>query len=346
MLDKAAHETGAAMERFPRRRLVFTPVFSAVFLITACSAIAVAQPPAAVRQDQQQDQKSHSTTVITGQACLECHKPLTQAFTVSPHGKAAQLKGAEAITCDTCHGDPTRHNQNGNPGRISSPYKLPTAQANALCLNCHSRNESHAGWLGSPHDRNDMSCVSCHKEHHATSDRLLTRTGAPPTPLMLTQVSEKLLKNTEQELCLSCHKEKRKATMQRSTHLFSTEHGDTKVGCSSCHNPHGGEGRTMLADSSISQLCLQCHAEKRGPFLWEHPPVRENCNTCHVPHGSNNLNLLKSRSTVLCQSCHMHMMWRHQTIAGYDIFTFNQGCNNCHSNIHGSNHPSGRTFTR
>jgi len=346
MLKQTGHEKDAGTERILRRLLlVLTPVRSAVFQITICSVIAVAQPPAAVRQDQQPDLKSH-LTVVTGQACLECHKNLTQAFTVSPHGKVAQLKGRDAITCDTCHGDPTRHNQNGNPGRISSPYKLPTAQANALCLNCHSRDESHAGWLGSRHDRNDMSCVSCHKEHHVASDRLLTRTGLAPTAQMLAKVSDKLLKQTEQELCLSCHKEKRKATLQRSTHLFSTEHGDTKVSCTSCHNPHGGEGRTMLADSSVSQLCLQCHAEKRGPFLWEHPPVRENCNTCHVPHGSNNPNLLKSRSTVLCQSCHMHMMWRHQTVAGYDMFTFNQGCNNCHSNIHGSNHPSGRTFTR
>jgi predicted CXXCH cytochrome family protein len=343
MLKQTVHENGAATKGILRRSLVFRPVLSTVLLITISSAIGAAQPQAVA----QQDQKSRLTTVVIGQECLQCHRDLTQAYAVSPHGKVAQfLKGADAITCDTCHGDPTRHNVNGNPGRISSPYKLPTAEANALCLKCHSRDESHAGWLGSPHDRNDMSCVSCHREHHVGSDRLLTRTGGPPTPLMLTQVSEKLLKQTEQELCLSCHKDKRKATLQRSTHLFSTEHGDTKVTCTSCHNPHGGEGRRMLADSSITQLCLQCHAEKRGPFLWEHPPVRENCNTCHVSHGSNNPHLLKARSTVLCQSCHMHMMWRHQTVAGFDIFTFNQGCNNCHANIHGSNHPSGKAFTR
>lgn len=320
-------------------------VLSAFLLITLGSSIAVAQP---ARQEPPQDQKANlATTVFTGQDCLGCHRELTKAFALSPHGKVAQfMKGAEAMTCDTCHGDPARHNVNGNPGRISSPYKLPTAQANALCLNCHARDQSHAGWLGSPHDRNDMSCVSCHKEHHLSTDRLMTRNGILPTPLMVTKVNEMLLKDTEQELCLNCHKDKRKATLQRSTHLFATERGDTKVSCTSCHNPHGGEGRTMLADSSISQLCLQCHAEKRGPFLWEHPPVRENCNTCHVSHGSNNPNLLKARSTVVCQTCHMHMLWRHQTIAGYDIFTFNQGCNNCHSQIHGSNHPSGKTFTR
>ena len=34
------------------------------------------------------------------------------------------------------------------------------------------------------------------------------------------------------------------------------------------------------------------------------------------------------------------------TVAGFDVFTFNRGCVNCHSQIHGSNHPSGRTFTR
>jgi hypothetical protein len=33
-------------------------------------------------------------------------------------------------------------------------------------------------------------------------------------------------------------------------------------------------------------------------------------------------------------------------VAGFDVFTYNKGCVNCHTQIHGSNHPSGRAFTR
>ncbi len=323
--------------------VILSLVLSTVLLITMSSAIAVAQQKAAATQKQE----SVLTTVGTGQECLACHENLTTTFDLGPHGKAARfLKGAEAPTCDTCHGDSTKHNETAEPKDISSPSKMPAAQVSAMCLTCHARNQTHASWEGSAHDRGDMSCVSCHKVHHlSSSEKLRTRTGLAPTSLMQVHVSEKLLKLPGQELCLSCHMEKRKAILQRSTHLFATEHGDTKVTCISCHNPHGGEGKTMLVASSTTQLCYECHAERRGPFLWEHPPVREDCNICHVSHGSNNPSLLKSRPTFICQTCHMHTLWRHENVAGFDILTFNHGCTNCHSQIHGSNHPSGKTFT-
>lgn len=329
--------------RFFRKPAVLSQFLSTVLLMTMSAAIAVAQPKAVALREQ----PPPSITVAVGQECLKCHVEATRSFAISTHGKAAQfLKGGQSATCDTCHGDGKKHVESGRPRDILTPEKLPAERATAMCLNCHNRDQSHASWQGSSHDRKDMSCISCHKEHHAPSEKLLTRTGSPATPLMRKQVSQKLLKQTPQEMCLSCHKEKRKAIMQRSTHLFATEHGDAKVNCISCHNPHGGEGRTMLNASSTTQLCYECHAEKRGPFLWEHTPARENCNTCHVSHGSNNPNLLKARSTVLCQSCHMHMLWRHQTVAGFDMFTFNRGCANCHSQVHGSNHPSGKGLTR
>ena len=187
-----------------------------------------------------------------------------------------------------------------------------------------------------------MSCLSCHSEHHAKSQ-------------------EKMLASfTVEETCLRCHTSVRKTLFQRSTHLFRTEQWvasdrrqvrhdqptGLKMSCIACHNAHGGEGPKMLQANSINATCYQCHADKRGPFLWEHAPVKENCNTCHTPHGSNNESLLKTRSHQLCQQCHMHMLWRHQTVAGFDIFTFNKGCVNCHTQTHGSNHPAGKALAR
>jgi DmsE family decaheme c-type cytochrome len=119
-----------------------------------------------------------------------------------------------------------------------------------------------------------------------------------------------------------------------------------KVTCTSCHDPHGGEGRKMLAAHSTNDLCYTCHAEKRGPLLYEHPPVQENCLVCHTQHGSNNAMLLVRRPHQLCQQCHVNLLPRHETVAGFSIATFNRSCMDCHSQIHGSNHPSGRAFTR
>ena len=117
--------------------------------------------------------------------------------------------------------------------------------------------------------------------------------------------------------------------------------------CSSCHEPHGSLTESSLKQASINETCTDCHAEKRGPFLWEHEPVTENCVECHKPHGSVNENLLKSKPPVLCQSCHAND--DHASRAYGDektAFTAGESCLNCHSQIHGSNNSAGHNFQR
>jgi predicted CXXCH cytochrome family protein len=72
----------------------------------------------------------------------------------------------------------------------------------------------------------------------------------------------------------------------------------------------------------------------------------ENCANCHDPHGTNNPQLLKVRMPRVCDSCHVTS--RHPTVPTLlnSIRDFNRGCTNCHSKIHGSNHPSGDAFLR
>ena len=55
---------------------------------------------------------------------------------------------------------------------------------------------------------------------------------------------------------------------------------------------------------------------------------------------------VQARITQLCQSC--HQQGRHQTIPGVpaSIWIDNKACLNCHSQIHGTNHPSGPLFQR
>jgi DmsE family decaheme c-type cytochrome len=77
-----------------------------------------------------------------------------------------------------------------------------------------------------------------------------------------------------------------------------------KVTCTDCHNPHGSYSENLLKTATVNEVCWQCHAEKRGPFLWEHPPVTESCLNCHDPHGSQNDFLLKISRPRLCQQCH------------------------------------------
>lgn len=288
-------------------------------------------PPGLVQaQSTAQGGQAVQQTVV-GEKCMQCHKEVVQSFALDNHGKSAKfLKNSRAASCESCHGDGTKHNETGEPRDISNPPNLTKAQVNESCLQCHARDRTHLSWRGGQHDRSDMSCLSCHSAHHAKSEaKMLTR-------------------RTEEETCLSCHSNRRADFNKRSTHLFRTEDRNMKVGCSSCHNPHGGEGGKMLTNHSVNGLCYTCHAEKRAPVLWDHPPVRENCLNCHSPHGSSNPKLLTARTHLLCQQCHIHMLPRHSTTAGkpLDIWSFNRGCVNCHAMVHGSNHPGGRTLSR
>jgi len=115
----------------------------------------------------------------------------------------------------------------------------------------------------------------------------------------------------------------------------------------------------MLIKPTINQTCYSCHAEKRGPMLWEHAPVRENCVNCHQPHGSNHDKLLVAARPYLCQQCHNLSVGHNSTFyrdgqtaegallgGGQSPRIIGRTCQNCHSQIHGSNHPAGARFQR
>ena len=335
----------------------------------ACIVIASLDPPSIDAQSPNDSIVRIQSTRAGGSAevgarCVSCHRAYVDMSLSETHGKTAKfLNDSRAASCETCHGNGDKHIDNREKRIAAEDIENPTElrnpderrRASASCLQCHSGDRGHFNWQGSEHDRSDMSCMSCHNVHHAKLPgwALAARSRAlidgPSLDSTDIKFPEKMLASfTVEETCLRCHTDKRKAMFQRSTHLFRTENHNMKVGCSSCHNPHGGEGGRMLQEHSVNGLCYTCHAEKRGPFLWDHPPVREDCMNCHSPHGSNNPKLLTARAHLVCQQCHIHMLPRHSTTAGkpLDIWSINRGCLNCHGQIHGSNHPGGRTLTR
>jgi DmsE family decaheme c-type cytochrome len=191
---------------------------------------------------------------------------------------------------------------------------------NAICLGCHEKG-ARTLWSGSTHEVRNVACTNCH---------VVMRNITPKF---------QLAKLTEMDTCFQCHKDKR-AQIWRSSHMPVREKGG--MTCSSCHNPHGSYGESLLKQATINDGCYQCHAEKRGPFLYEHAPVRENCLNCHEAHGSNNDFLLKISRPRLCQSCHANVTGHPGNPRNpASLYAFNRECQNCHSQHHGSNTPGG-----
>ncbi len=279
---------------------------------------------------------------VGSDVCIGCHDDQNRRFKNTVMGKAfANPKtDKEKLGCESCHGPGKAHVEAGGgketiPVRFGKDSKNPVEQQNAACLSCHSRG-NRLFWKGSPHESRSLACVDCHqvKQERETLLSAETRFNAPLTDV-------RGVKKEQPELCLQCH-QMRRAQLQRSSHM---PYREGKVTCTSCHNPHGTPNPKQLIQSTVNENCYSCHAERRGPFLWEHPPVMENCSNCHEAHGSTNPQLLKTRVPRLCNECHITN--RHPTQPqNINVKVFNRGCTNCHSTLHGSNHPSGNMFIR
>ena len=250
------------------------------------------------------------------QACLTCHEE-------QGHTLVHPRIDPQDPRCESCHGPGQAHvDGGGDPALMRSFAELPPAQANARCQACHTWQEQRF-WSAGAHSRAGVTCVSCHAVHRAE--------GANP---------HLLRQPDELSTCLGCHGVMRTRTW-KSSHMPVRE---GKLSCGDCHNPHGSASERMLRDPSQQENCYRCHAEKRGPTLFEHPPVRENCMNCHDPHGSMHENLLVTRPPRLCQNCHVnprHPSEPRQVTGSGSRFVFNKACVNCHTSVHGSNHPAG-----
>lgn len=271
--------------------------------------------------------------------CLACHGndavlPIFKTRHAVPTDSRSPF-GTGQLQCEACHGPGGLHAGRVRRGRerpavirFTADSAASVATQNGMCLGCHESDTGFA-WHSGPHDDNEVSCAGCHQIHAADDPVLRTSTQA--------------------EKCYDCHAFRESDSQKAYSHPLR----EGKMACTSCHSPHGATTELQLARQTVNDTCFLCHAEKRGPFLWEHAPVTEDCTICHNPHGSNHPGMLVKRAPLLCQSCHSQS--GHPSVA-YDAdglatgmpsqFLLGQSCLNCHSQVHGSNHPSGSRLMR
>ncbi len=285
-------------------------------------------------------------TIIDNADCAACHDEQATSLVSTRHGKKNDPRTpAGTDLCQSCHGPGSVHAKNREDGkeglndiiRFSKGTSFPAAQLSQQCLSCHEKMTKQR-FHTTGHAAQDVTCANCHSVHSPK--------GEPQLKLA-----------SEVETCAQCHKDIR-AQIERPSHHPIRE---GKISCSNCHDPHGSGYDKNLRKSNVNDTCYQCHQEKRGPMLHEHPPVFENCANCHTPHGSNNSRLLVSDPPKLCQMCHVgsgHFAGVYDKattlegggspfrLSAVGARSVDRGCIDCHTRIHGSNHPSGRFFNR
>ncbi|QIB66371.1 cytochrome c3 family protein [Kineobactrum salinum] len=119
------------------------------------------------------------------------------------------------------------------PGVSFGPRWSATAeQQNSQCLQCHG-DDAARHWEGAHHQRQDLSCVTCH-DIHITGD-----------PVMQPA--------TQREVCTVCHKEQQSGIheMERAASFNPP--------CSSCHSPHDRQSPHQVMLGNRSAGCAGCH---------------------------------------------------------------------------------------
>lgn len=201
--------------------------------------------------------------------CIDCHDPHVRTY-------GSFLKAPAEQLCLQCHGEmETLIGGPHDPGTKSARWPAEAVAAGGPCLACHVPHGGAANDLfrfGSAVDvgNHDTVCTTCHADAAWDADSPI----AAIHPQKIAEV------HADVNLAL----------------VPTDVHGDKRLGCRTCHDPHGGAIPVHLArvaaEEETTDLCLTCHTDKQLIRFTGHSPqsladagyTNDSCKPCHAMH--------------------------------------------------------------
>lgn len=309
---------GAVPAKLPGLRACLMLMLGACILCANSHAAPAAKSHPAPTAAAEQTKDSTPNSYVGGDVCATCHADVSKKFAGNPHTRLGAQHGTAGVNCEGCHGPGGAHVAGGGDiTKILNPAKATAPEVDKLCLGCHQGK--HQNFERSAHGEANISCIGCHDIHNSKEDALL--------------------KAPQVTLCFQCHTD----VKPQFSMPFHHKVNEGLVQCSDCHDPHGTlERKGLKSATEQDAVCVKCHTETAGPWVYEHNVVKtEGCTACHTPHGGPNPRLLnRANVNTICLQCHSPSPDfttgppagpSHNQAAQY------QSCLICHASIHGSN---------
>jgi hypothetical protein len=256
-------------------------------------------------------------------SCHDPHQPTSPAADrcATCHAAVAASKHSQGRTCVTCHPPHTDLGSSQMAQGCSNCHAEPRMHGRAVCRDCHPKH----GFV--PREE-PAFCSSCHAKPIAGARAIVTSEGhvrcsschaaaahrpnAPRPACSSCHAAEASSAPAGHADCKSCHdvhSGKRRPDVRCETcHADRTHTPHVRVagGCTSCHRPHGPNGRAS------PPTCGQCHTSLPGMHLVAKHANCRDCHSAHEPEIRDREKCLRCHTdrrqhepnAILCQACH------------------------------------------
>ena len=158
------------------------------------------------------------------------------------------------------------------------------------CFNCHATDALKGGVLQTERLTPGVQCVRCHDQAEAH----LAGVSSPSAPKIIPARLGRMSSEETADFCGQCHRTWATIASQGPHNISNVrfqpyrlvnskcyDAADSRIRCTSCHDPHNDTPRTL---ASFDKNCQSCHSALHGkPGAKLCSVAKSKCVSCHMP---------------------------------------------------------------
>ena len=185
--------------------------------------------------------------------CLRCHMSGVRR---PDQGTEDRYQGLPfenvGITCESCHGDTSRHVATNGASPVINPAKLAPAERDSICISCHLEGVTSVERAGrSVLDFRPGQNISDYLVYYGYSNADMTRRGVSEVEQFMASTCKRT--SGDAMSCMSCHDSHYSPALEERAGFYRAK-------CLACHT----QSKYASAHYSATPDCTSCHMPKRG----------------------------------------------------------------------------------